>query len=599
MKSVKRNTGVGFLGAFLFLSFLGLVGVLLVDKENKMFLHMEENFVSHIIQMLQIDIINIYSMQYVAFGLGYIATIAPISIVILGKSIVARINEEKKAKKAFTWIIVFIVAVVVLVLGWVATLAFIKMMNIKMKEFGIIYLYFVVSFAIFSVLFFVAFMAVGILSKAVGTRGGVVEVAEEKETEEKKKEESEEIFPGLKLIDQKYEEIGFKVKKDLEVECEYNLLDFTKGLQAYLATAEKLYYELPMLRAFVAGMSASKLIILEGLSGTGKSSLPREFSGYLDNTLYGSLEEYLENDRPKNTQTFFASVQATWRDRTDVLGFYNDFSHVFKETETLKRLYESSYTPEKFNFMVLDEMNLSRIEYYFADFLSVMEHTDHKEWKVSLMPSLDPEKAPKMFYKNGRGEVEGQVVIPENTWFVGTANKDDSTFTITDKVYDRAAVLEFNDKNIPPVIEEGTSCDPILITPVQLEELFRQAQATEEFCLSEDELLTFNKLTTLVYKKFEINFGNRIQMQIDKFVPVYVACSVSPEASAEEKKLAKQKALDVMFCRKVLHKLEGRFEEYIQKGLEAVQAEIERLYGPGVFEDTERSIEFMLAKLNG
>ena len=88
-------------------------------------------------------------------------------------------------------------------------------------------------------------------------------------------------------------------------------------------------------------------------------------------------------------------------------------------------------------------------------------------------------------------------------------------------------------------------------------------------------------------------------VQIEEFVPVYVACSVSPEASEDEKALAKAKALDVMFCRKVLHKLEGRFEEYIQKGLEAVQAEVQRLYGPGVFEETERSIEFMLAKLNG
>ncbi len=603
MKSVKKNTGLYVFSMFLFLSFLGLLGVFLIDDGNKMFYEMEENFLSHIVVMMRIKRINISGSLYVAFGLGYLATIVPIALLIINRQI--RAIFGKKLPQAIRWIVLIVVCLAILAGGWFLALYVVKARLIKWKAFGLAYAYFGISFAVFSLIFFVVYIAVSLFSHAArANSGNAIEVIEEKE--EKEEETVEEVveeveltgaakyFPSLNEIDEKYEESGYVDARDLPVDCEYTLSRFVNGLQAYLATAEKLYYDDKMMRSFVSGMASSKLIILEGLSGTGKSSLPREFSGYVDNTQYISLEHYLGNDRPKNTKTFLASVQATWRDRTDVLGFYNDFSHVFKETETLKRLYEASYTPEKFNLVVLDEMNLSRVEYYFADFLSVMEHTDHKEWKISLMPSLASEDAPKKFYEKPDGSIEGSLVIPENTWFIGTANKDDSTFTITDKVYDRAFVIEFSDKNFPPDIE-GVPYDAILITPKQLEGLFQKAQEVEEYCLNEEDRAKFFKLTELVYKKFEINFGNRIQMQIDKFVPVYVAAAEG-KLTVEQ---AKMEALDIMFCRKVLHKLEGRFEDYIQKGLEALKAEIERVYGAGVFEETEREIEFMLNKLNG
>ena len=598
MKLSKKKDAVSIImSTFLLLSFLGLIGVFMVDKGNTLFNNeKEENILVKIITMLRIKDINITATLYISFGIGYVATVLPIAIMIVSKRISSFLQAKLKLNKFIGFIIVLVISVAIAIVGWIAAIVFCKVRDTKIKQLFLVYLYFLVAFLFFAIIAFVIYVAVGILSLATRThaKGGaggaggeaVVRAAGGASSEI---DESGEIFPGLKLIDKKYEEKGYLTLADLPEESEYTLRGFVEGLQSYLANVEKLYYELPMLRSFVAGMATSKLIILEGLSGTGKSSLPREFSGYVDNTKYISREEYLKKDaegksRPKNTLTFFASVQATWRDRTDVLGFYNDFSHVFKETETLKRLYESSYTPEKFNFIVLDEMNLSRVEYYFADFLSVMEHTDHDEWKISLMPSLDPADAPKKFYSKS-GQVEGQIVIPENTWFIGTANKDDSTFTITDKVYDRASVLEFNDKNIPPVTT--APYDPIKITPVQLEALFRKAQEKPENCLTAEDTQKFVRLTEFVYEKFEINFGNRIQGQIDKFVPVYVELGGT-----------KEEALDVMFCRKVLHKLEGRFEDYIKDGLNALRTKIDEIYGTGVFVDTERSIDFMLKKLN-
>jgi 5-methylcytosine-specific restriction endonuclease McrBC GTP-binding regulatory subunit McrB len=276
------------------------------------------------------------------------------------------------------------------------------------------------------------------------------------------------------------------------------------------------------------------------------------------------------------SKTFFAPVQSTWRDRTDVLGFYNDFSYVFKETDFLKRLYQSSYTHNNFNLMVLDEMNLSRIEYYFADFLSILEYPP-EDWRVPLMTALDPEKSPKNV-KNGA------VLIPTDTWFVGTANKDDSTFTITDKVYDRAVVLDFKDRNAP--FETDVDPEPITMTPGQMMKMFQEAIRTEEFRLTQEELDKFVELAEFVYDTFEIRFGNRIMNQISAFVPAYVGLGGT-----------KEEALDIMFARKVLHKLEGRFEDYIKDGLIRFQKKLDQVYGKGIFLETEELIKQMLKKL--
>ena len=90
-------------------------------------------------------------------------------------------------------------------------------------------------------------------------------------------------------------------------------------------------------------------------------------------------------------------------------------------------------------------MNLSRIEYYFADLLSVLEKPNVEDWKIELISDYasiaqnNKDVWPKLIH-------EGKIQIGDNTWFVGTANKDDSTFIITDKVYDRSVVLNFDKK---------------------------------------------------------------------------------------------------------------------------------------------------------
>lgn len=348
------------------------------------------------------------------------------------------------------------------------------------------------------------------------------------------------IFPDLVSIDKNYEVNPYRPKESIN----WNLKEICSNFNKYLES-KGMYYTPETIRGFIAGMASSHFIILEGLSGTGKTSLPKYFAEFF------------------GASVCFTSVQASWRDRSDVLGYYNDFSEKFKETPFLRNLYEASYLKDKINLMVLDEMNLSRVEYYFADFLSVLE-LDPENQAIELMPVSTTGKLPKNLC-NGCS-----VKIPQNTWFIGTANKDDSTFTITDKVYDRASVIDFVNRSTPTVSNFNVS--PVFLGENKLDSLFDTAIKTSEFNSNSTEYENFNKLSEFMLDTFNINFGNRILNQIMKFVPVFVACGGTSV-----------KALDMIFSRKILRKLDGKFDDGLKTNLTKLEKLIISLFGKDDF----------------
>ena len=365
--------------------------------------------------------------------------------------------------------------------------------------------------------------------------------------------EKERVFPGLCSID--YANMSLPTDT---FEDNLTLNELCVRFRNYLADKEGLYFAPIFIEEFIAGLAASRLIILEGLSGTGKSSLARYFSEFI------------------SEKSFFEAVQATWRDRTSILGYYNDFSKTYNETEFLKRLYDASYKENHINIMVLDELNISRIEYYFADFLSVLEYPED-EWKIKIMQFPYDFEAPEHL-------TDGILKIPSNTYFIGTANKDESTFTITDKVYDRAITIDFDDRNEPFSVT-GDS-DKVTLSYEHLQELFASAIADEENQLTREDYKTFKTLTDYTYDRFDLTFGNRIMRQIQLFVPVFVACGGK-----------KEDALDFMFARKVVSKLEGRFEDYIKEGLLNLKTLIVKNYGENAFPQTNHLIDKFIRKL--
>lgn len=392
-------------------------------------------------------------------------------------------------------------------------------------------------------------------SAANGTQGGGFGIGGVPQSDAKEElSDKEKVFPGLCTVDFLMEN-----KKPEEFDDQLvNLNDLCINFRNYLAKEEGLYFDIETVRAFVSGLSASRLIILEGLSGTGKSSLARYFSEYI------------------SQKSFFEPVQATWRDRTSILGYFNDFSKTYNETEFLKRLYQATFEPRNINIMVLDELNISRIEYYFADFLSILEYPVD-EWKLKIMQLPYDFEAP-MHLDNGILE------IAPTTRFIGTANKDDSTYTITDKVYDRAITISFDDRNEPFEVNEETP--KITLSYQKLMQLFESAQADSSKRMSKDDFARFRNLTNFTYNTFDLTFGNRIMHQIELLVPVYVACGGQ-----------KEEALDFMFARKVIAKLEGRFEDYVKQGLVDLTKLIDQTYGAQSFKLTRHVINRLLRKL--
>lgn len=348
-----------------------------------------------------------------------------------------------------------------------------------------------------------------------------------------------------------------QVDKDYEISSEFtvmqssdmvNLPELIDRFIKYSASQLHLYYTKEIIARFFAGMATSKVLILEGISGTGKTSLPYAMGKFF------------------NKETSIISVQPSWRDRAELLGYLNEFTKKFNETDFLKAVYQAGYS-DKPNFIVLDEMNLARIEYYFAEFLSVMEMPDVHEWKIDLVPASEPSD-PKLL-------INGKLFINQNTWFIGTANKDDSTFTITDKVYDRATPIVINNK------AELIDCDytnNVQMTFDYLDELFKKAQA--EITMSTKVMDSFKKVDEYIQQNFKIAFGNRIMKQIKLFVPVYVACGFT-----------EVQGLDYMLANKILRKFESLNLSFLHNELDGLIELLDKLFGKNSFKVSIEYIE--------
>ncbi len=346
-------------------------------------------------------------------------------------------------------------------------------------------------------------------------------------------------FPKLTLVDEKYEDYIRPVFDD-----QVTLEELVENYRLFACSQMHLYYSPEIIRRFVAGMASSKLLILEGISGTGKTSLPHSFSRFLENP------------------ATMVSVQPSYRDRTELLGYFNEFSKRFNETEFLRALYEAGYREEP-SMVILDEMNLARIEYYFAEMLSVLEMPSHDEWVLDLVPTAW-DKDPKHLF-------DGKIQVPDSIWFIGTANNDDSTFTITDKVYDRAMPIELNDR------AAAFTCDPqppCHITSSHLMAMFAKAKA--EHPISEATIAKLDKLDGYLQTRFKLAFGNRIIKQMYDFVPVYVACGGS-----------ELDGMDYIVARKVLKKLESLNVTFVRDEIKSLIEYIEKVFGKSNMADSK------------
>ena len=353
---------------------------------------------------------------------------------------------------------------------------------------------------------------------------------------EKGKEESVEEgirFPRLYEIDKAIESQGKESFED-----DITLKEFCEGFRAYCASKLSLYYTIEEIRRFVAGLSSSKIILMQGMSGTGKTSLAVAFGKYVKNP------------------SAVIPIQPMWKERTDLLGYYNEFTKKFNETELLCKMYEANAKGGMY-ITVLDEMNIARIEYYFAEFLSLLELPENSGRYLDVVG--------EKWESDPKGLENGKIKLPENMWFVGTANNDDSTFVISDKVYDRAMVMDLNTKCKPFEARGGRE---IKLSAEKFRKLCENAR--EEYGITERNLRRIKVIDEYLQEKYHTSFGNRIMKQIKEYVPVMMACGGSEE-----------EGIDDILSRKVLRKLESQNPVYVKDTVSELKALIEKVFGKG------------------
>lgn len=219
----------------------------------------------------------------------------------------------------------------------------------------------------------------------------------------------EDKFPNYKLKnkDGKYVLIKLEESKNES----FNLINFQKSLEE-----SGLLFQEKLTTRFISSLLTKPFVILSGLSGSGKTKLAQAFA------------QWICQDE---SQYCIVPVGADWTNREPLLGYPNALKpdeYIKPDNGALDVIIQANKYPELPHFLILDEMNLSHVERYFADFLSVME----SKGEISLFAEGT--------VNNG---VPAKLVLPSNLFIIGTVNIDETTYMFSPKVLDRANAIEF------------------------------------------------------------------------------------------------------------------------------------------------------------
>ncbi|AEH23186.1 hypothetical protein TOPB45_1097 [Thermodesulfobacterium geofontis OPF15] len=218
------------------------------------------------------------------------------------------------------------------------------------------------------------------------------------------------------------------------------------------------YFDQDLITAFYSALKTKGFVILSGLTGTGKTKLAQLFAELLCPNCNPQNEQNMqiaqassENQNQCKCTHLFLPVRPDWRDSKALLGYYNPITGKYERTPLLDFILKArnDYKTNKNNanpyFIILDEMNLSHVEYYFADFLSVLESgRDQHGWTKETI---------KLHNVDSNNVKEGkesnlppkEINLPPNLYIIGSVNIDETTYMFSPKVLDRAFTIEFWD----------------------------------------------------------------------------------------------------------------------------------------------------------
>ncbi|HFJ9377287.1 TPA: McrB family protein [Bacillus paranthracis] len=295
------------------------------------------------------------------------------------------------------------------------------------------------------------------------------------------------------------------------------------------------FYEKKDLINFFLSLKTKPFVILSGISGTGKTKIVQWFAESL-----GATEE--------NGQFTLIPVRPDWSDSSDLLGYVN-LQGEFQERTLIKVLEAADANPNRPYFVVLDEMNLARVEYYFSDFLSVIESRKWKDRKIVTSPVL-PESI-----------TNKHITIPSNVYIIGTVNMDETTHPLSKKVLDRANTIEFNTVNLDyfNFLMDVEEKEAEVASNRSLETEYLHLKE----CFKENEDLVRNISTILIeINKILESVGAQVGYRIRDEICFYMAYN------EQGKLLSFDEALDYQIYQKILPRLagsDGRTEEVLKQ----------------------------------
>ncbi len=289
-------------------------------------------------------------------------------------------------------------------------------------------------------------------------------------------------------------------------------------------------YDKKDLYNFHVAAKSSKLLILSGMSGIGKSALVR---------LYGEALGL------SASQMAFLPVRPSWMDDGDILGYLDKNSMLYYPSDTglAELLVEASKHPEKMYMVCFDEMNLARVEHYFAQFISVLEKKDSR--KIQLYnPSLENRVHNSHLYP-------AQISIGDNVLFMGTVNMDESTYHFSDKVLDRANVITLHQRKFADMksfcpVKDG------LFVPISADAYRKFRVENKKVHLSNEELELLDALNeALQESRVSGGIGYRVAFDIDRYV----------ENIPSLKDFTRGDGLDLQIVQRILTKVRGSREQ--------------------------------------
>ncbi len=285
-----------------------------------------------------------------------------------------------------------------------------------------------------------------------------------------------------------------------------------------------------LIKRFIASLCTKPFVILSGLSGSGKTKIAQSF-----------VEWICESEK----QFKIVPVGADWTNREPLLGYPNGLvgvEYITPDSGVIHLLMEAvkAENESKPFFLILDEMNLSHVERYFADFLSIMESNDTiKLYTGDKRKSL-----------NGL-EIEFEIGWPKNIFIIGTVNIDETTYMFSPKVLDRANVIEFRitEKEIKSFLEKPSTPNLSKLTKegVSMAERFLSIAHSETIVKNDKlakELVCFFKHLQPVGAEFGYRSASEIMQLVTKLKML-------------DKTITDNSCLDIAIMQKLLPKLHG------------------------------------------